>query len=59
MKNYEVRMRWDKEQAERLGVTYPGRHIATQVVEARTPAEAINKAQAMNPGYVKTNMRTR
>ena len=59
MNKYEVRMRWDKKQAERLGVTYPGRHIATQVVEARTPAEAINKAQAMNPGYVKTNIRTR
>ncbi len=34
MKNYEVRMRWDKKQAERLGVTYSGCHIATQVVEA-------------------------
>ena len=45
MKSYEVRLRWDDKQAEKLGVKYPGRFQAKEVVAARTPAEAINKAQ--------------
>tara|TARA_Y100000031_G_C7908846_1_gene242879 strand:+ start:221 stop:379 length:159 start_codon:yes stop_codon:yes gene_type:complete len=52
-------MRWDKKQGERLGVKYPGRATLLQTVEARTPQEAINRAQALNPGFVKVNMTTR
>ena len=59
MRNYEIRMRWDKKQGERLGVQYPGRATLVQTVEARTPQEAINRAQALNPGFVKVNMTTR
>ena len=57
MKTYEVRMRWDDNQAKRMGVKYPGRHLVKETVEARTPAEAINKAQAINPGFVKQSLR--
>ncbi len=57
MKTYEVRLRWDKIHAEKIGVKYPGRHLAKSVVEARTPTEAINKAQAINPGYIKQSLR--
>ena len=57
MKSYEVRLRWDDKQAEKLGVKYPGRFQAKEVVASRTPAEAINKAQAINPGYVKQSLR--
>ena len=53
MKTYEVKMRWDKKQAEKLGVKYPGPAQANQIVEARTGDEAVNKVQAMNPGYKK------
>ena len=57
MKTYEVRLLWNDAQAKKLGVKYPGRAQAKEVVEARTPAEAINKAQAINPGYVKQSLR--
>jgi hypothetical protein len=53
MKKYEVKMNWSKPLAAKLGVKYPGRAQATQIVEARTGDEATNKAQAMNPGYKK------
>ena len=58
MKTYEVRMRWDDKQAKRMGAKYPGRHLVKETVEARTPAEAVNKARAINPGYVKLSLRT-
>ena len=58
MKTYEVRMGWNDKQAKRMGVTYPGRHLVRATVEARTPEEAANKAQAINPGYVKQSLRT-
>ena len=57
MRRYEVRLRWDDKQAEKLGVKNPGRFQAKEVVAARTPAEAINKAQAINPGHVKQSLR--
>ncbi len=53
MKKYEVKMNWSKPLAAKLGVKYPGRAQAAQIVEARTGDEATNKAQAMNPGYKK------
>ena len=58
MKTYEVRMGWNDKQAKRMGVKYPGRQLGRATGEARTPAEAVNKAQAINPGYVKQNLRT-
>ena len=57
MKTYEVRMGWNDKQAKRMGVKYPGRHLVRATVEARTPEEAVNKAQAINPGYVKQSLR--
>jgi len=45
MKTYEVRMQWDNKQAKRMGVTYLDRHLVKEAVEARTPAEAVNKAR--------------
>jgi hypothetical protein len=53
MKKYEVKMNPSKPLAAKLGVKYPGRAQAAQIVEARTGDEATNKAQAMNPGYKK------
>ena len=57
MRRYEVRLRWDDKQAEQLGVKYSGRFQAKEVVAAQMAAEAINKVQAINPGYVKQSLR--